>query len=154
MKKITKHFRLLWIGLILLISSSSFKEQTEVTGFSLTVEVKGLRNSNGVVVFALYNREDAFPDENYKKYFKILTGRIMNGTSSVMFENLPQGKYAVNVLHDENNDGRIKKGLMLPLEGIGFSNYQSIGLTNRPSFDNAAFDLDKDLKVIVKVIYM
>jgi uncharacterized protein (DUF2141 family) len=84
----------------------------------------------------------------------MLSGRITHGTTSVVFDNLPQGKYAVNVLHDENNDGRIKKGLMFPQEGIGFSNYQSMGLTNRPSFDKAAFELVKDLKVVIKIIYL
>lgn len=41
---------------------SGFNWQKEET-YSLTVEVLGLRNSNGVVQFALYNDEDSFPDE-------------------------------------------------------------------------------------------
>ena len=101
---------------------SSFSIQKQET-FLLTVDVSELRNSKGTVQFTLYNREDAFPDDHYKKYFKKLTGMIVNGSSSVTFENLPEGRYAVNILHDENNDGKIKKGIILPKEGIGFSNY-------------------------------
>ena len=52
-----------------------------------------------------------------------------------------KGNYAVNILHDENNNGKIDKGLILPKEGIGFSNYSSIGLTNRPNFKKANFEL-------------
>lgn len=85
------------IGLLLLLSFSSFNERVPSTEYSLTVTVNNLRNNEGVVVFALYNREDAFPDEHYKKYFKKLTGKIVNGSSSVVFENLPAGKYAVNI---------------------------------------------------------
>jgi uncharacterized protein (DUF2141 family) len=31
------------------------------------------------------------------------------------------------LLHDENKNGKIDKGFILPKEGIGFSNFQSIG---------------------------
>lgn len=122
--------------------------------FLLTVEVNDLRNSEGSVLFALYNREDAFPDEHYQKYFKKLTGKIVNGSSTVTFENLPAGKYAVNILHDEDNDGKIKKGLILPKEGIGFSNYTSIGLSNRPTFNKASFNILNNIKIKVNIIYL
>lgn len=146
-----KALNLLQLILVLLLLSS-FQNQNKET-FNLTIEVKELRNSTGTVLFALYNREDAFPDEHYKKYLKKLTGKIVKGNSSVTFENLPAGKYAVNILHDENNDGKIKKGLILPKEGIGFSNYQSIGLSNKPAFSKASFQLQSDKIVKIKIIY-
>lgn len=136
---------------ILLLSSFSIQKQETC---SLTIDVSELRNSKGTVLFALYNREDAFPDEHYKKYFKKLTGKIVNGSSTVTFENIPEGKYAVNILHDENNDGKIKKGLIMPVEGIGFSNYNSVGLSNKPSFSKASFDVLSDKKIKVKIIYL
>ena len=136
---------------IVLLSSFSIQKQKTC---SLTVEVKDLRNSDGTVLFALYSREDAFPDEHYKKYFKKLTGKIVNGASSVTFENLPAGKYAVNILHDEDNDGKIKKGLIMPKEGIGFSNYQSIGISNKPAFKKASFELLGNREINVKMIYL
>ncbi|MDP3915682.1 MAG: DUF2141 domain-containing protein [Bacteroidota bacterium] len=132
---------------------SSFSIQKQET-CSLTIDVSELRNSKGTVQFALYNSEDAFPDEHYKKYFKKLTGEIVNGASTVTFKNLPEGKYAVNILHDENNDGKIKKGIILPKEGIGFSNFQSFGFSNRPSFAKASFNLQSDKKIKVSIIYM
>ena len=149
MNKIIRIFQS-FMAIVLLSSFSSQKQEN----YSLTIEVNELRNSTGNVVFALYNREDAFPDEHYKKYYKKLTGKIVNGTSSVIFENIPAGKYAVNILHDENNDGKIKKGLIMPIEGIGFSNYNSIGLSNKPSFSKASFDVLSDKKIKVKIIYL
>jgi uncharacterized protein (DUF2141 family) len=66
-----------------------------------------------------------------------------------------KGIYAVTILHDENNNGKIDTKFMLPLpdEGIGFSNYYDFGLSNRPNFKNANFNLDKDTIIEVKVIY-
>lgn len=139
--------------IISLLTLSSFNSQKRET-YSLTVEVNGLQNSKGVVQFALYNKDGTIPDEDYKKCWKILKEKIQNGTSKVTFSNLPLGKYAVNILHDENENGEIDKGFILPIEGVGFSNYQSIGLTNRPNFSKASFELNSDKKIAVKVIYM
>ena len=121
---------------------------------SLTIEVKNLRSEKGVVQFALYNKDGSIPDEDYENYYKIVKGEIVNGSSTITFKNIPSGKYAVNILHDENKNGKIDKGFILPIEGIGFSNFQSIGLTNRPNFSRASFELKENKTINVKVIYM
>lgn len=138
---------------ISLLTLSSFNDQKGET-YSLTVEVKDLQNSKDVVQFALYNKDGTIPDEDYKKCCKILKEKIQNGSSKVTFNNLPLGKYAVNILHDENENGEIDKGFILPIEGVGFSNYQSIGLTNRPNFSKASFTLDSDKKISIKINYL
>ena len=122
--------------------------------YSLSITVKNLRNEQGVVQFVLYNKDGSIPDEDYKNYYKIVKGEIVNGSSSITFKNIPSGKYAVNILHDENKNGKIDKGFILPIEGIGFSNFESIGLTNRPNFSKASFELSKNKSINVKVIYM
>lgn len=71
----------------------------------------------------------------------------------VTFKDLPAGKYEVNILHDGDNNGKIKKGFILPKEGIGFSNYQSIGIGNKPNFKKAAIELNKGKSIAVKLIY-
>ncbi len=148
-----KQLLLLALVSISLLTLSSFKNQ-KGENFSLTVEVNGLQNSKGIVQFALYNKDGTIPDEDYKKCCKILKEKIQNGSSKVTFNNLPLGKYAVNILHDENENGEIDKGFILPIEGIGFSNFQSIGFSNRPNFSKASFELNSDKKIVVKVIYM
>lgn len=143
------------ISLMLIVStillSFTVKEQNT---FTLTVEIENLRNSKGEVQFALYNTDGSIPDEHYKNYFKIDKSRIENGKAEIAFSNLPKGIYAVNILHDENKNGKIDKGFILPKEGIGFSNYSSIGLTNRPNFKKASFELNQNKTIKVKVIYM
>lgn len=136
-----------------LVFGTSFTDQRADT-YSLKVEVRELRNSKGMVQFALYNYEGSIPDEHYKKQFKLLRAAIQDGASYITFTGLPPGRYAVNILHDENNNGKIDKGLILPKEGIGFSNMQSIGFGNKPSFAKASFALEADSAIVVKVIYM
>ncbi|MEO7082565.1 MAG: DUF2141 domain-containing protein [Flavobacteriales bacterium] len=140
-------------SLALLFLLSSFATPNDAS-YSLTVEVKGLRNSIGEVQFTLYNKDGSIPDEHFKKYYKLFKAEIIHGSSTVRFENIPQGTYAVNILHDENKNGEIDKGFILPKEGIGFSNIESIGLRNKPSFSKASFDLKGDQTIEVKVIYM
>ncbi len=140
--------------LALALTFSSFAYLRNNEAYSLTVKVHELRNSKGVIQFALYNKDGTIPDERYTKYYKKLIGEINEGSSSVTFDNLPPGKYAVNILHDEDKNGKIDKGLLLPKEGIGFSNYESIGLSNRPKFSRASFDLTSGMTIDVKVIYM
>ena len=144
-------FIILTVGLCFFLCSFS---ENQAETYTLTVKVENLRNSKGVVQFALYNKDNSIPDEDYKKYYRLEKAKIVNGKSEITFKSLPQGKYAVNILHDENNNGKIDKGLLLPKEGIGFSNYQSIGLRNRPNFSKASFELNADKTIDVTVIYM
>lgn len=134
--------------------SFTFKNEHKSETYSLTIEVKNLRNAKGIVQFALYNKDGSIPDEDYENYYKILKGEIISGSSTIIFKNIPSGKYAVNILHDENKNGKIDKGYILPIEGVGFSNYQSIGLTNRPNFSKASFQLKENKTISVKLIYM
>tara|TARA_B110000977_G_scaffold62617_1_gene85142 strand:+ start:118 stop:567 length:450 start_codon:yes stop_codon:yes gene_type:complete len=144
---------ILLIAFAFSLSLYSFS-RPKATSHSLTIEVKDLRNSTGVVQFALYNKDGSIPDEYYEKTYQILKGKIVNGSSTITFKHIPPGKYAVNILHDENKNGKIDKGFIFPIEGIGFSNFQSIGFTNRPNFAKASFELKASKTINVKVIYM
>ncbi|MCF6167654.1 DUF2141 domain-containing protein [Lutibacter sp.] len=138
---------------LILLTLISFNKKNEEKTFSLTVKVTHLRNSKGVVLFALYNKEGSIPDEKYKKYYLKDVAPIKENSSTITFSNIPQGKYAINILHDENKNGKIDKGFILPKEGIGFSNYQSIGIRNRPKFSKASFMLNTNTTKEIKVIY-
>ena len=147
-----KSIKLILLGVIIIITSSFHKGIKE--NYSLSVTAEHVRNSKGIVQFALYNKNGTIPDEHYKKYLKIGTGKIINGKATFTFSNLPEGKYAVNILHDENENGKLDKGFILPKEGIGFSNFQSIGLSNKPNFTKASFDVKEDKSIVIKMIYL
>ena len=140
--------------IVVALATTSFSDLSPRTTFSITVLAKELRNSDGTLQFALYNREGSIPDEHYKNYFRLLKTDISNGSAQITFHDIPEGTYAVNIHHDENNNGKFDKGWLLPKEGIGFSNYESIGLRNKPSFEKASFFLREDKSISIKVIYM
>ena len=123
--------------------------------YSLTVTVNNLRNSDGTMIFALYNENGSIPDQKFKKYYRKETVRIVGKKSEITFNNLPQGLYAVTILHDENNNEKIDTKFMLPLpkEGVGFSNYEDFGLSNKPNFSKASFQLIKNTTIAINVIY-
>lgn len=153
MKKMIKKTALLLLTFAML----SFGESTLGEMYSLTVKSVGFRNSEGEILFALYNKDGSIPDEKYENYFKKGISQIdKNGTATFTFTNLPKGNYAVNILHDENKNGKIDKKFLLPMpsEGIGFSNYESIGMSNRPNFSKASFLVKSNMEKVIKVIYL
>ena len=121
---------------------------------TLTVVAKGLKNSKGVVQFSLYNKDGSIPDKKLSKYYKMQRVAISNNKAVAVFTNLPKGRYAVSVFHDENSNGKIDKGLLMPIEGVGLSNFKSVNLFNLPNFKKASFLLDRDKKIVINMIYM
>ena len=107
------------------------------------------------MIFAIYNKDGSIPDQKFKKYYRKESASIVDNKSEITFNNLPQGLYAVIILHDENNNGKIDTKFMLPLpdEGVGFSNYNDFRLNNRPNFKKARFNLKNDSTVVVKINY-
>jgi uncharacterized protein (DUF2141 family) len=57
--------KLISVLFLLLFFNYSYGQES----YYLTVKVNDLRNSTGVVVFALYNKEGSIPDEKLKKYY-------------------------------------------------------------------------------------
>src|SRR5690554_3883153 len=129
------------LGFLSLMSQNNSTER-----YTLTVITENLKNSKGSVVFLLYNTEGSLPDEKLIRYFKKKTTAIDDNRARITFKNLLKGQYAIMVFHDENNNGEIDRKFMLPLpkEGVGFSNYDDFGLSNRPNFKDASFSLNKD----------
>ena len=146
------HFKTL-LALMAIFTMATTVAQTSKEHYSLKVEADNFRNSKGVAQFALYNRDGTIPDEKLKSYFKKETGKIVNGKSFVIFSNLPEGRYAVTVLHDENNNEEIDKTFFYPKEGFGLTNFQKISLSNRPDFSKASFVLSEDAVKKIKLIY-
>ena len=141
--------KLICILFLLLFFNYSHSQQF----YSLTVKVTDLRNSTGFVVFALYNKDGSIPDEKLKKCYKKEFVAITKNSATVTFDNLPKGNYAVFVLHDENKNNKIDKKFILPTEGVGFSNFQTINLSNRPSFSKASLLINENLIKSIKIIY-
>lgn len=134
----------------------SFQKPNQIKTYSLTVSVDQLRNSKGFLQFALYNKKGSIPDEKFEKYYQIKVSEIKDRSATITFSNLPEGYYAISILHDENENGKIDKKFLLPIpkEGIGFSNFKSISLKNKPDFLKASFHLNENKTKKIKIIYL
>ena len=132
----------------------TFIYSQEIDSVSLTVQVNELRNSKGHIQFAIYNTDDSIPDMHYQQCFRKEIESIVDSSAIYTFENIPQGQYAVNILHDENRNGKIDKGFILPIEGFGYSNYTRLGFFNRPNFLKSSFELKTDTSITVTIIYL
>lgn len=105
---------------------------------SIRVTVDHLRNTKGHLLISLYNGSDGFPD-NAAKAIRKQQVSITGNSTVITFNDLPAGNYAVAILHDENDDGKMNTTWVgLPREGYGFSN-NAMGTFGPPSFRKASF---------------
>ena len=108
------------------------------TGTAVTITVTDLRNSKGVVMACMTTQEDIFPrcrrDPNSHR-----TTVPAGETVTIRFDDVKPGKYAIALLHDENEDGKANRMLgMAPREGYGFSRDAPVQMAP-PNWDDAVF---------------
>ena|SRR5271165_4718692 len=122
---------------------------------ALTVRINGARNTKGQIGVVLFQRPEGFPGDT-SKAVRQQRVNIDSGTRSaeVIFKDLPYGTYAVSVLHDENDNGKMDKTFMgIPREGYGASNNPQKRM-GPPEFDEAKFSVTQPEQTIeVKLIY-
>lgn len=97
------------------------------------------RGSGGRIAVAVYR--DA---ESFRRSENPVASRMVARTgavTTVVFEDLPPGRYAVGAYHDTDGNGALTLWpIGLPKEAYGFSR-DARGRFGPPSFDAAAFDL-------------
>lgn len=104
----------------------------------IQIEIKNLRNNKGHVLLFLFKDGEGYPN-NADKALKKVKLTVVNNIASVLFKDLPEGNYAISVLHDENDDLKMNKTVIgLPKEGYGFSN-NVMGAFGPPSYSKASF---------------
>jgi len=121
-------------------------------GADVTVTVHNMRSANGKVFACLAHEKAAFPDCRHPGGTDLRMPATAAG--SFTFHNVKPGRYAIALLHDENDNGKLDKALMIPKEGFGFSRDAPVR-TGPPSFKSAAFDVGtSDVKQSIKMRYM
>ena len=113
----------------------------------LVVTIEGFRNVAGHARVAVFNRNSGFPDDESVAYRKVVAS-IHDGRADVRFDDLPFADYAVSMYHDENDDGKLNKGLFgVPKEGYGVSN-NVVHARRAPKFEEARFRLDATTHIV------
>lgn len=110
---------------------------TPAPGATITATVTGLRSAKGQVLACLTTREDLFPECDHDPDARKLT--VPAGKQVMLdFGLVPDGHYAISLVHDENSNGKLDKRMMIPREGYGFSRDARV-VMGPPSFASAAF---------------
>lgn len=132
------------------LSLSSVAQAEQTT--QMEVHVYGAKNENGNVLITIYNSNDNWLKNDPEK---IVAQRSLPAKQHVQttFEELPYGKYAISVIHDENNNNKIDMS-WFPVprseEGYGFSNDARPNM-GPPKFEDAVFAIKKP-KVSKKIL--
>ena len=145
------------VFLALLVTSAARASELRVT-------VTDVRSNTGELLIGLYETSDGF----VKAIANAETSGIMadrnrlvgvamrarTGTQLAVFAQLPPGQYAVIVVHDENDDGRLDANAFgVPIEGYGFSN-DARGFLSAPTFDATAITIgDSDASIAISLTY-
>ncbi|WP_298190955.1 DUF2141 domain-containing protein [Novosphingobium sp.] len=120
---------------------------------SILVEIDGLRSNRGQIMACMTANPKTFPDCQKDPNARHLTVPALNG-ETVQFKDVPQGRYAIALFHDENGNGRMDKMMMLPKEGFGFSRDAPLQF-GPPRFGAASFQVGAvQLRTAIKVRYI
>ena len=120
---------------------------------SILVEIGGLRSNHGQIMACMTANPKTFPDCQKDPAARHLTVPALNG-ETVQFKDVPQGRYAIALFHDENGNGRMDKMMMLPKEGFGFSRDAPL-VFGPPRFGAASFQVGAaQLRTAIKVRYL
>ena len=92
----------------------------------ILITVTGVRNSNGNILACLWFEGWGFPDcDAFGAKTRQTAVKAEAGSVTFMFTDVPDGKYAVSVAHDQNGDGKLDRHQFFgyPVEGAGVSNF-------------------------------
>lgn len=121
---------------------------------NISVTVTNMRSSEGVVRACITTDPHQFPKcDDHATSMNVTTPA--NQSLKFTFKNVPAGRYAIALLHDENNNGKADRALfMMPTEGFGFSRDAKVRM-GPPKFEAAAFDVaGKPITQTIKMRYM
>jgi uncharacterized protein (DUF2141 family) len=128
-----------WIATLVLVPGLAFASP-QCT--AIHVKILDIRNSKGTVACALFDAPGGFPTDYLRSAKNIMVIKIRKSQARCDFEDIPQGNYALAVIHDENMNGKLDtNALGIPKEGYGFSN-NARGVIGAPSFSAASFPYD------------
>jgi uncharacterized protein (DUF2141 family) len=122
---------------------------------NLSVHLTGFRNAKGRVNVALFRDGKGFPmDIASAAETQRLEIDPQTKAVTAVFANLPQGSYAVAVLHDENLTGKMDYDSQgIPQEGYGISNNPDT-TTGPPTPEAASFTVNQpESKIEIKLVY-
>lgn len=123
--------------IILLACCGGVNAQT----LTLVVDITNFKNDFGTAHVSLQ-------DSNEQEVMHTNVA-IENNSAQAIFKNLSDGKYAVKVFHDENNNEKLDRGLLgIPVERWGVSNNPKRAF-GPPKFIDMLFELQQSKEITI-----
>jgi uncharacterized protein (DUF2141 family) len=127
------------LALLTCCSTPAICQSPTADSCKLVVHIQGFRNQKGDAGVTVFKTADGWPEDNDKAF--VHNGHPFSGHDTTVELQLPPGRYAIAVLHDENSNHKLDRNMLgWPKEGFGFSNNPKVGLS-APSFDAAAIQV-------------
>lgn len=143
----SRFHRYFLLSILLLVAATVISRVTEN---KLSLSITDLRNNKGHVLISVYKDGVGYPEE-VDKAVRRAKLTITNKIATVSFEGLTSGNYAIAILHDENDDGKMNTNFLgLPKEGYGFSN-NVMGSFGPPAFSKASFQYNTNQPKIISI---
>lgn len=113
----------------------------------MVIKVTNINSNKGNIGVAVFNSKESF----LGKPFMAANKKATKGDVTFELE-VPNGTYAISVMHDENKDGKLEKNFMgIPSEPYGIS-MDGKSRFGPPSYSDAVFTIaDKSVKVTIEV---
>lgn len=118
------------------ISTASFAQNK----YSVTVVVKGIQQRQGKIYASISNDANSFPRGGGIK--STIAEVTPEGEVSLKFEGILEGKYAIVLYQDLNDNKQLEMNGEMPAEPFGFSNVTM--LMGPPNFEQCAFDVNEN----------
>ncbi len=120
----------------------SFSQETKQT-----VLISNLENVKGNLYIGWYNQSSTFR-VNEKAIYREKVAVNNQKDLTVLFKNIPQGKYAIAVFLDVNDNYTLDKNLFgIPTEKYGFSN-NVLPALRAATFEESVFELNQQEAII------
>ena len=112
------------------------------TPTTLQLSITGANSDAGSIRVLIFSKPSGFPDQ-VSNSVRNMSIAPKSGKASFKITDLPVGTYAIGVIHDEDNNGKLSTNAVgYPIEKFGFSNNPKVYF-GPPSFEKAAFVLGK-----------
>jgi uncharacterized protein (DUF2141 family) len=138
--------RIVWIAVVgfCLVCSPCFSQN------KIEVIIREVKDGTGMIRVGLFTDAKTF----LKKPIQGKVAKSTGGQQVVVFENVPSGSFAISVIHDSNENGKLDTSFFgIPKEGIGFSN-DVMGSFGPPSFDKARFIVSSSITLTIRMRYL
>lgn len=111
----------------------------------LTIVVKGFKSTAGTVKLQLVDADN--------KEMITHVSPLTSTTYTITLNVYKAGKYAVNILHDKNNNNKLDTNILgIPKEGWGCSN-NARGVMSAPKFKDKLIDLSTNKTITINLVH-